>query len=671
MDLFIYDKVAWKCLAYINTGSVGHSAYTYAPEYDRVFPQGLRDWAVVRDYNHDGVGDIFALTANSDIAVYKGHRSGNYLSYELVNPHLMYSFGSNSVHIWTFSENMPVIMDVDGDGDIDVLAPDQAGGLTLDYYKNMSAENGYGSDSLVFVIGDQCWGRFIENSANCGISLTQCKKELHTSDPPPDIRHQGGACCGMHYRNNNVTSLLLADSYCNSLKFLENSGDTINAVVQNYDTTFPKYDVPVNLPVFPCAYMVDADNDGYEDIFVSPFASNAYQGGQSEDKKVVQYYHNIGIDSVNRFHYMGDTMLTNGMIDVGTESHPVFFDYDNDGKQDIVVGNFGEFTPFGYPKSYLTLYKNIGSDTMPAYREEDTDWNHLSAFQLNGIYPAFGDLDGDGHADMLIGESTGGIDFFRNTGTGAAAYPAMTAQNLVWTECGRKCCAPCIYDVNGDGLLDLVIGSKVNNITYFWNYGTATAPRFSTDSSNSFFGKIRVYDTHVAGQPPGYATPFLIRENNSLMLYAGAQSGYIRKYAVNRDSLRAGGFDLIDSNVLGGKPGLRSTVNLADINQDGYPEYLVGNIRGGIAIYSDINWGRLPVIAGIAERRSPQYGVLIYPNPAKDQIICRSENERLIWAELFDMMGGKIDVKSNVEDKTIKLNIEVYGNRSVCGMCKK
>ncbi|WP_323825558.1 hypothetical protein, partial [Pseudomonas aeruginosa] len=68
MDLFVYDKAGWKAQAFINTGSVGHASYTYAPEYDLLFPQVLRDWAVVRDYNHDGIGDIFALTPNSDIA---------------------------------------------------------------------------------------------------------------------------------------------------------------------------------------------------------------------------------------------------------------------------------------------------------------------------------------------------------------------------------------------------------------------------------------------------------------------------------------------------------------------------------------------------------------------------------------------------------------------------
>jgi hypothetical protein len=642
MDLLIYDKAAWKALAFVNTGSPGHLSFTYAPEYDHMFPEGLRDWVLARDYNHDGVEDLFALTSNSDIALYKGYRNGNLLSYQMIYPHLYFTFGANSIHIWTQADNMPVIMDVDGDGDIDILAPDQSGGVTLSYYQNQAIDSGYDADSIRFRIADQCWGRFMENTSDCSLSLAQCKKDLTISEGPSS-RHMGGACTGLHYRQNHVTSLLLSDSYCNSLKFLENNGDSLYSVVNHYDTTFPGYDIPVNLPLFPCAYALDADNDGYEDLFVSPFATNAIQEGQSEDIRTVQFYHNTGIDSVKIYHYMGDTILSNGMIDVGSESHPVFFDYNGDGLIDIVTGNYGEFAPVGYPKSYLALYKNIGTDTMPVYEEENMDWNHLSTFQLNGIYPAFGDLDGDGHSDMVIGDATGNIHFFKNTGGNIAAYTSMTAQNWFGINVGANA-APMIYDVNGDGLNDMVIGSKGNNIMYFWNYGNATTPIFSPDSSNAFFGHIRVYDTHPAGQPPGYAAPWITQENGSLVLYSGSQRGYTFRYSIDTDSLRHGGFALLDSDVLGTKPGMRSTISIADINHDGHPDYLAGNIRGGMSIYSDINWGRLPVISSIPTSDLHSNNIEVYPNPAKDIITCKSSETGIFLSmvQLYDICGSLI-----------------------------
>ena len=661
MDLFVYDKAGWKALAFLNTGSVGNPSFTYAPEYDPMFPKGLRDWAVIRDYNHDGVGDIFALTSNSDIQVFKGFRNGSTLSYTLVVPHIMYKYGSNHDHIWTFSDNMPVMMDVDNDGDLDILAPDISGGVTLDFYQNMAVENGMSADSLVFSLADQCWGRFIENSNDCGVTLAACKTGAPA--PPQGIsgaRHQGGAEYGFFYRpETHVVSLLIADIYCNTLKFLENTGDTSGGVISYADSIFPVYDRSVNLPVFPAAYGVDADNDGHEDLFVSPFASNAYQPGQAEDIKVVQYYHNVGMDTLSKFHYLGDSMLTSGIVDVGTESHPVFFDYNGDGLMDIVMGNYGQFEPSGVSKSGLALYQNVGNDTAPAYQQINTDWSNLSRLNLNGLYPSFGDMDGDGIADMVVGDYTGHVQFFKNTGTGGvASYPSLTHQNWFNINVGQNA-APFIYDLNGDSLNDLIVGSRGNNILYYWNFGTRTNPQFSQDSVNVFLGGIKVYDYHI-GIIPGYATPIIAKENGSIVLYSGSQRGIVFKYAVNADSLRKGTFQLLDSDVLAISPGIRSTVSIADINNDGHNDYLTGNIRGGMMMFSDANWGT-GVLASINNVDGAIPSTLnVYPNPAKDRIICHLVNgaNRLINAVIYNMLGEAVNAPlANDGAQTITMSV--------------
>jgi hypothetical protein len=666
MDLFVYDKAGWKPLVLLNTGSLGHPSYTYAPQYDHMFPLGLRDWAVMRDYNKDGISDIFALNANASISVYKGFRSGNFFSYALAYPALSYSSGAFSDRIWTFADNMPVIMDINGDGDLDILAPDQAGGISLDYYQNQAVDRGYSSDSLVFMLGstcrDQAWGGFIENLNDCGVTLAQCKKELQAGGVT-SLRHQGGACCGFHYRNDNIVSLLLSDILCPTVKFLENDGDSSFSNVLYYDTIFPRYDVSVYMPIFPCAYNVDADNDGHDDLFISPFASNANQEGQAEDVKVVQYYHNQGIDSVNRFNYQGDTLLTNGIIDVGTESHPVFFDYNGDGLMDIVMGNYGRFEASGFPKSGLALYTNIGSDTVPEYQEASLDWNSISAYQINGIYPAFGDLDGDGHPDMVVGDSYGNISFFHNTGSTISSYPSMTHPDWFGINVGANA-SPFIYDVNGDSLNDIVVGSRNNNIFYFWNFGTKTNPMFSPDSVNASFGNIRVFDRYVAGTPPGYATPFIIAEGGQTFLYSGSQSGFTFKYLLNADSLRHGTFEAIDTNVLGTKPGLRSTISIADINHDGINDYLTGNIRGGLNLYSDVNWGNVPVISSITEPAGDRDQMQVFPNPARDKVVCRMTKTGAALADvyLYDQLGKSIAVPVSRESNTLVLSISAVSN---------
>lgn len=647
MDLFVYDKAGWKPQAFINTGSTGALSYTYAPRYDYMFPRELRDWAVIRDYNRDGVGDIFALTSNSDIMVFKGYRTTYGLGYTKIYDRLNYTIpGFQADHIWTFMDNLPIMQDIDHDGDLDVLASDIAGGSTLNFYQNQAVEGGMNADSMVFVRVSNCWGHFIENSNDCGVTLASCKTDgLIVQPSQQGARHQGGALYGIHYRTHSpVVSLLLADIYCNTLKFLENRGDTSEADMIYADSIFPRYDRSVNLPLFPAPFGLDADNDGREDLFISPFASNAYQPGQSEDVKVVQYYHNIANDSLEKYHYVDDSTFMREIVDVGTESHPVFLDYDGDGLMDIVIGNYGRFQSSGASKSSLTLYHNIGTDTMPVYQEASSDWYGLSAYNVNGIFPAFGDMNGDGKPDMVVGDYTGKIHFFKNTSTtDTFKFPSLTQQNWFNISVTQNA-APFIYDVNGDSLPDLVIGSRSSNIQYYWNFGTRTNPLFSRDSVNTFFGGARVYDYHL-GLLPGFAAPCIRQEGSQLVMYSGSQLGRVFKFLINRDSLRTGTFQLLDSDLIGISVGLRSTISIADINHDGQRDYLTGNIRGGMMLFSDAYWGNGAQVSVDEVPGAAATALQVYPNPARDRIVCRlaGAEDRLTYVELYDVLGHRVN----------------------------
>ena len=681
MDMFIYDKAAWKALSFINTGSVGHPSFTYAPQYDLMYPHDLRNWAVIRDYNHDGVGDIFALSIKGGITVYKGFRNGNDLSYVMIYDQLWFPFGQNSVHIWTFQDNMPVMMDIDGDGAMDVLAMDQ-NAISLDYCRNVAVDSGYSADSLSFQLMSQCWGQFFENSNDCNVTLGQsaCKKELTIDTTTRNLRHQGGACWGFNYvRNSNVVSLLIADIYCNTEKFLQNTGTTTYGDITYADPYFPSYDTlhgapgPINMSLFPLAQGMDMDNDGFQDLMVAPFATNVDVTSQSQDINVIHYYHNnAGTDTVNTFHYEGDTLINNSIVDVGTESHPVFFDYNGDSLLDIVIGRFGQFVSPGDPAastpgvsiSSLFLYKNVGTATGPIFQLVDSDWNHLSVFDstqlYNGMYPAFGDLDGDGLSDMVLGDFAGNISFFHNAGSSTnASYPSMTGPDWFGINVGQDA-APFIYDVNGDGLNDLIIGSSNRNpnlygggIHYYWNFGTPESPMFSPDSVNIFFGNIIVWDSTGGYIQPSFCNPDIVKENGSLVLYTGSQRGITFKFAINPDSLRSGSFEVLDRDVLGFKPGLRSNVSVADLNHDGRNDYLTGNIRGGMMLFSDTSWSSSST-NGITNISPDNNTLVVFPNPSKGDVMCRLGNDgpMLASAQLYDMLGSAVTTRVKRSDES-------------------
>src|SRR5690606_26054989 len=58
-DLFIFDRMLRKVYTYLAVQEGGQWRYTYAPEYEAMFPEELENWVLLRDYNCDGLKDIF------------------------------------------------------------------------------------------------------------------------------------------------------------------------------------------------------------------------------------------------------------------------------------------------------------------------------------------------------------------------------------------------------------------------------------------------------------------------------------------------------------------------------------------------------------------------------------------------------------------------------------
>ena len=151
--------------------------------------------------------------------------------------------------------------------------------------------------------------------------------------------------------------------------------------------------------------------------------------------------------------------LQNEMLETGQGACPVFFDYNADGLMDIVVAH-GVYDA-GIPGivSRLSLYKNTGTATAPAFQLMDEDYASLSNYNLFfPIAATFGDLDGDGDQDMIIGDFAGNIHYFNNSaGPGNTASFLLTTPVYMGIDVGNNA-TPQLVDLDNDGLLDLVIG---------------------------------------------------------------------------------------------------------------------------------------------------------------------------------------------------------------------
>ena len=72
--------------------------------------------------------------------------------------------------------------------------------------------------------------------------------------------------------------------------------------------------------------------------------------------------------------------------------------------------------------------------------------------------PALVDIDGDGDLDLVVGSEDGPLTLFRNTGTRTA--PVFTVSASRSTVPTQAYSAPAFGDLTGDGKLDLLAGTS-------------------------------------------------------------------------------------------------------------------------------------------------------------------------------------------------------------------
>ena len=135
-------------------------------------------------------------------------------------------------------------------------------------------------------------------------------------------------------------------------------------------------------------------------------------------------------------------------------------DWDGDGDLDLVVGDI---------EGQVHLVINEGSKTRPSFGKDVLLQADTNPIKLAGgdAGPSVADWDGDGKADLLVGTGSGGVYWYRNTGTNQA--PKLAAAQPLIPEQGEAPAAgqPArsgmrakvhAVDWNKDGKLDLLVG---------------------------------------------------------------------------------------------------------------------------------------------------------------------------------------------------------------------
>jgi hypothetical protein len=490
-DLFVQEQSGR--LAYFeHTGAEEGAAFEWRTDDFQGLDVG--SWARFGDLDGDGDPDLLAEEPIGNVRYYQNEGTASAPDFAApVGPLTK----ANGDRLFANRQNVPALASLDCEGPPDLLLGRLNGRLRYLRHTGTRDEGTPVFELVSNAYQDVCVGPS-GTAGPCPAGSGPSIRERGSAR-----RHGANALAAGDLGGDGDPDLLWGDFFSESLYLLENTGSCDAPQIERVADVYPP-DAPLQTSGYNAPFLGDVDGDDDLDLLVGVLQNTPVEN--------LLFLENTGTDGQPDYTLRTRRFLST--LDVGGVSVPAVVELDGDGDRDLVIGNDRE--P-GASSARLHVLENVGSSSDPVYE-------HWAAPLLpdaepgSHFAPAFADVDADGDPDLFLGTATGTVRFYRNTGT--PADPQFERDEAGDVELPRGDFAtPALADIDADGDLDLFVGSSSGTgvVAFFRNAGSSEAPEFQLESRQYAGIQADVRRTH-----PAFAD---LEGDGTLDLYLGTLNG--------------------------------------------------------------------------------------------------------------------------------------------------
>lgn len=294
------------------------------------------------------------------------------------------------------------------------------------------------------------------------------------------------------------------------------------------------------------------------------FAMDEYENAYSSGIHMVSDGQWISLESIEK---AGSYFVDYPEYD--QRAYPFSIDYNKDGLVDIIAGSSdGKFHYFQGEKMGDN-YETSKVMELIDFKGKDISVKGYSA-------PAMTYINEDEDIDLISGSSDGNIYWFSGSGDLIFEDRGVLLETHIEGQI-----MPTIGDINGDGIVDLIVGSNTKVIKLY--YG-------KKDSGNlSFSAAINIKIEGLENIDGNWLSPYIIDINKDGIndIVIGTFQGYIGKFIREGQSFKFDGYmEGTEKNYKGNKNlkfGNNSIPTFSDLNGDGNQDLIVGSLEYGLA----------------------------------------------------------------------------------------